>query len=134
MIELIKNLLHRILLPVLRAIFGELHWSPPRWVRGGAGLIQRRAAAMARARARDPLRFWASAFGLLILVVGGFAGLRWYRNRPQPRYLEITVVWPDVTELKPGAKPHPLRVSFSGSAANLGGVGKQVASGITVTP
>ncbi len=127
-------LIHRFLLPVLRAIFGEVHWSPPRWVRGGAGLIQLRAAAMARARARNPLRFWASVCGLLIVMVGGFAGLKWYRNRPQPRYLETTVIAPDATELKPGAKPHPLRVSFSGSAANLGGVGKQVASGITVTP
>ncbi len=89
---------------------------------------------MARAGARNPRRFWASAFGLLIVIVGGFAGLKWYRNRPQPRYLQITVSSPDATELKPGAKPHPLRVSFSGSAANLGGVGKQVASGITVTP
>ena len=89
---------------------------------------------MARARARSPLRFWASACGLLVLIVGGFAGLKWYRNRPQPRYVETTIILPDATELKAGAKPHPLRVSFSESAAKLAGVGKQVASGITVTP
>ncbi len=89
---------------------------------------------MARARARRPLHFWASACGLLVLIVGGFAGLKWYRNRPQPRYVETTIILPDATELKAGAKPHPLRVSFSESAAKLAGVGKQVASGITVTP
>jgi uncharacterized protein YfaS (alpha-2-macroglobulin family) len=126
--------IHRFLLPVLRAIFGEVHWSPPRWMRGGAGLIHGTAAAMARSRARNPLRFWASAFGLLFLIIGGFAGLNWYRHRPRPRYLDLTVTSPTATELKPNAKPNPLRVSFSGSAAKLGSAGKQVTSGIAVTP
>jgi alpha-2-macroglobulin len=134
MIKLIRNLVHGFVLPILHAIFGEIHWSPPRWVRFGAGLIQRAAAALARARARNPLRFWACSAAVVILIVAGSAALNWYRHRPPPRYLEVTVTWPQPTELKPDAKPDPLRVSFSGWAARLGSVGKQVSSGISVTP
>jgi hypothetical protein len=119
---------------VLRAIFGEVRWSPPRWVRFGAHQTNRLAAALARARQRNPLRFWTISAAVVILIVGGSAALNWYRHRPPPRYLEVTVTWPKPTELKPGAKPDLLSVSFSGSAASLGMVGKQVSSGITVTP
>jgi alpha-2-macroglobulin len=111
-----------------------VHWSPPRWLQFGARQINRSLAALNRARRRSPLRFWASCAGVVILIAAGAAAIDWYRHRPPPRYVEYTVTWPGPTELKPGSKPNPVTVSFSGSAAALGSIGKQVPSGITVTP
>ena len=111
-----------------------MHWSPPQWLRFGAGQISRSAAALERARKRSALRFWASIAVVVILILSGSAALNWYRHRPAPRYFEFTVSPPKPTELKPKAKPDTLGLTFSASAAKLGNAGKQVSSGISVTP
>lgn len=126
--------LTRFVVPFLRAIFGEIAWSPPGWVRSVVGWLRKALESLRAARARSPRRFWASAVAIVVLVVGAYAGWTWYRNLPEPHYLEISGAWPSPTPLRPDARPDPLRLGFSGSAARLPDVGKKVVYGITVEP
>ncbi len=71
---------------------------------------------------------------LLVLVGGGLALRHWLANRPQPDYLTVTVLDPAPTPLVKDATPNPLRVVFSGAAAPLDRIGKDVTDGFTVTP
>ncbi len=123
---------------VLRMIFGEIRWSPPPWMKpawGAArGFAVRVSGHLEAARRRNPTTFWISSASSLILIVAGAAALRWYLNRPQPRYVEVNGAWPRATELKPDAQIEPLRLSFTASAARLGTVGKAVTSAITIEP
>ena len=124
--------------PILRALFGELRWSPPAWIRRSAYLVRRTAgelsARLATARESNPRRFWVSVSAVVAVIIAGSATLYWYRHLPEPHYLELSGTWPQPTPLRPEARPYPLRLDFSGSAARLGAVGKKVTYGITVTP
>jgi hypothetical protein len=64
-----------------------------------------------------------------VLVLGGtYAGWRWYEHRPRPIETAFTVTAPQLTcyECEPPAKPNPLLVTFSGSAAPLAQTGKDL--------
>jgi uncharacterized protein YfaS (alpha-2-macroglobulin family) len=128
----------RFVMAVLSALFGEIRWSPPFWMRragGGTRRFARRISTRLDAsRRRNPARFWISSAILLLLVASGAFGFRWYWNRPQPNYVQIKGTLPHATELKPDAIVEPLLLDFSSSAARLGSVGKVVTSGITVDP
>src|SRR5262245_11683537 len=115
---------------VLRAVFGELHWSPPGWAR----TVGRPLVVAGDYRRREPRRFWTATALCVLLVASGYALYRYLESRPKPAYLTIDVVEPTPTRLEPDAKPEPLRVSFSGSAAPLERIGKSVTDGFTVTP
>jgi len=70
-----------------------------------------------------------------VLVVGAsLAAWNWYRHLPQPQTLTITATLPKPTRLEKDAVPDHLVLQFSGSAATLAQVGKEVKSGITTAP
>lgn len=119
-----------ILRRLLRALFGELHWSPPPWAR----VVGRPFVAADGVRRREPRRFWTVVLTLLVLAGGGWGVQRWLASRPKPDYLTVTVVDPAPTPLVTDATPNPLRVQFSGAAAPLDRIGKVVTDGFTVTP
>jgi hypothetical protein len=97
---------------LLRAVIGEIHWSPPPWAVTAAAPLR----AAADVRRRRPGRFWAATLACLLLVAGGIGVWRWIASRPKPAYLTVTVVNPDPTALEPAdAKPNPLRIGFSES-------------------
>src|SRR5579863_2026272 len=128
----------RLVVTVLRALLGDLRWSPPPWMRRMAtaarDAARRTSRAVAASRVANPGRFWMTVSSTLVLIVGAYLGTSWYLHRPQPRYLEISGTWPQPTPLRPDARIDPLRIEFSGSAARLGAVGKIVTSGITIEP
>ncbi len=134
----IAGAFQRFLAPVLRAIFGQIQWTPPAWLpRAGAKMRawSRRAIDwLAVRRAAYPVRFWLEASGILLFIIGSYAGWQWYKHLPEPYYLQVSVRGPGPTPLEPNAIPDPVDVQFSGSAARLGAIGKNVSSGITVTP
>src|SRR3984957_5074711 len=134
----IADAFQRFLAPVLRAIFGQIKWTPPDWLpRAGAKLRAWGGPAidwLAARRAANPVRFWLEASGILLLIIGSYAGWQWYEHLPEPYYLQVSVSRPNPTPLEPNAIPDSVDVQFSGSAAKLGEIGKNVTSGITVTP
>src|SRR5260370_29546961 len=134
-----RRFLLRFILPLLRSTVGQIQWTPPPWLRRAAGSLRdwSRAAVnwLDARREANPARFWIATFAILTFMVGGYAGWRWYENLPEPHYLQVSISRPAPTRLEPpNALPDPLYVQFSGSAAKLGAIGKNVTRGITVTP
>jgi alpha-2-macroglobulin len=128
----------RVGMAILRAIFGEIRWTLPPWMKPAWGATRsvaaRLLARLEATRQRNSSRFWLTGLSSLILIIVGAASFHWYLNRPQLRYVEVTGVWPHATELKPGAQIQPLRVFFTASAARLATAGKTVTAGITIEP
>ena len=94
--------------------------------RGVAWLNTRRTA--------NPTGFWLATSAILALIIGGYAGWQWYEHLPEPYYLQVSVNRPGPTAFEANALPDTINVQFSGSAARLGAIGKNVTSGITITP
>jgi len=134
----IADAFQRFIVPLLRAIFGQIRWTPPAWLLRAAGTLRswssRAIDWLAARRAANPKGFWTAAFALLAFIVGGYAGWQWYEHLPEPYYVQVSVSRPAPTPLEPNAQPDPVDIQFSGSAARLGAIGKNVTSGITVTP
>jgi uncharacterized protein YfaS (alpha-2-macroglobulin family) len=120
---------------LLRPLIGDVQWLAPGWLRGlgnAAGFF-----AMAFSSwVRSDMRRAAIAGGVgLALIAGGVAGKAWYDRLPKPHEVTVEVVTPDPTPVdQPNAKPDPLMIKFSESAATLAGVGKDVTTGIEVEP
>jgi alpha-2-macroglobulin len=134
----VADAFRRFIVPLLRAIFGQFRWTPPAWLPRAVASLRawtvRAINWLAARRAANPTGFWLTTFALLAFIVGGYAGWQWYEHLPEPYYLQVTVSRPGPTPLEPNAVPDPVDIQFSGSAAKLGAIGKNVTSGITVTP
>jgi uncharacterized protein YfaS (alpha-2-macroglobulin family) len=78
-----------------------------------------------------PFRSVSSLLALLLVFV---AFHEWISSRPRPRLLSWNASSPAATPLVDGARPEPLRVSFSDSAAKLEDVGKPVKKGVSMSP
>ena len=114
------------------ALFGV--WSAPPWLRWIASRLARAASqAVAQVRAR-PRASAAVAVALVALGVGGWYGHAWWQARPKPVEVSFKVSDPAVTDFANGGAPRPLSVGFSGSVAPLALVGKEVSSGLRITP
>ncbi|MCM2305104.1 MAG: MG2 domain-containing protein, partial [Elusimicrobia bacterium] len=75
-----------------------------------------------------------SASGLLVLLLILVAVHERISSRPRPRVLSWSVSGPGPTPLKDGARPEPVRVTFSDSAAKLEDIGRAVPRGIALSP
>src|SRR6266852_3709747 len=130
----IADAFRHFILPFLRTIFGQIRWTPPAWLlRADSWLRSRCSRAvnwLAARRASNPAAFWIATFALVAFIVGGYAGWQWYEHLPEPHYLQVSISRPAPTRLEPNAKPDPLDIQFSGSAARLGAIGKNVTRGI----
>src|SRR5258706_15961561 len=91
----------RFVMAILSALFGEIRWSPPTWMRrtgtGTRSFAHRISTRLGAARRRSPARFWFSSAILLLLIAGGAFAFRWYWNRPQPNYVQIKGTLPHAT-------------------------------------
>jgi uncharacterized protein YfaS (alpha-2-macroglobulin family) len=134
----IAGAFQRFLAPVLRAIFGQIKWTPPDWLPRAIARLRiwttRSIDWLAARRAANPKGFWLTTVALLAVIIGGYAGWQWYEHLPEPYYLQVSVSRPGPTPLEPNAIPDTVDVQFSGSAAKLGAIGKNITSGITVVP
>src|SRR5260370_6354796 len=135
----IAGAFQRFLAPVLRAIFGQIQWTPPAWMLRAIATLRswgsRARDWLAARRAANPVRFWLETSAILAFILCGYAAWQWYEHLPEPYYLQVSVSRPGPMPLDvPNAVPDPVDLQFSGSAAKLGAIGKNVTSGITLTP
>lgn len=116
------------------AVFGELQWRAPAWARwiartGG------RAADAARAR---PKRFFLALLALAALGGAGWYGYVWWQAQPRPVEVKLRIVDPGRTEIEQDdpelRKPKPVLIHFDQSVAPLASVGKDVTTGLTLSP
>ena len=118
----------------LRAAVGELHWTPPGWARR----VGRGFSALGEMRRARPRRFYGGAAAIAVLIAGGVALERWIASWPEPEYLQIVVISPEPTPLPregmTAPVPSPLRIHFSGAAAPLERIAKDVVEGIRIDP
>jgi len=75
-----------------------------------------------------------SASGLLALLLVFVAVSAWLTSRPKHRVLSWNASSPAATPLIDGARPEPLRISFTDSAAKLEDVGRTVKAGVSLSP
>ncbi len=75
-----------------------------------------------------------SASGIFALMLALVSIQSWLSSRPRPRVLSWTAAGPGPTPLRDGARPEPLRVTFSDSAAKLEDIGRTVSKGISMEP
>jgi alpha-2-macroglobulin len=118
-----------------RVAFGELHWSPPAWVRS-AGDAARRLRALVRARPRRSAGILAAA---LLVTLASVLGWHWYQSLPKPLEFSVTVAAPERTciECDPPGKPNPVVLNFTGSVAPLEVSGKVIdpaKAGVSIQP
>ncbi|MCU1257342.1 MAG: alpha-2-macroglobulin family protein, partial [Bryobacterales bacterium] len=109
-------------------VIGNLEWHPPRWI-GWSGQQFIRAW---RYLVADRRRVAA----LLLALVSAMAGAVWYKTRPTPHYVNITLTPPGLTAYNDSgiAYIQPLKIAFSESAAPLKQVEKRVTAGIDLSP
>ncbi len=109
-------------------------WSAPPWLRW-CGAVVGWAARGAGTRLVSRPRLSAALLLLLVLAgVGGWHGLRWWKSRPQPVEVTLSVNGPQLTDFAADGLPQGVTVSFSDSVAPLAAVGKFVSTGIQVSP
>jgi hypothetical protein len=125
------NGVRRALAAVTQPVFGSWEWNAPPWLRWSGEQCRRAGTAM-RARPR------ATGIGALILgaaIAGGYAGWVWWEAQPKPVLTTFTVKEPGPMRLdEPDARPEPLVVEFAASVAPLKDVGKDVTTGIALSP
>ncbi|HEY0720147.1 MAG TPA: hypothetical protein VGE50_02720, partial [Gammaproteobacteria bacterium] len=119
--------LMRLVGRIIGSVVGDFHWSPPLWLSVPFAL----AAGWGRNHKRALKRGIPIA---LVVLLGALFGYHWYQSLPQPERFEVSGTSPGLTPLRDGARPEPISIYFSGSAARLEQVGKEVTSGITIQP
>ncbi len=117
---------------LLRAIFGEVRFTPPGW-----------PVVVLKAVHDHPLRWAVLLFAGTLLYYGALETQQWWQgHKPRPRVvnevrqLTASVGVPAVTARSPNEKPkpEPLRLLFSGAAAKLEHINKDNPPGIHLSP
>ena len=119
---------------VLRSVFGRITWEPPDYLTKLTGPVASLFRSFGAWRRQNPRAFRGWTVGLWLLLVAGVGGYQWYIHRPQPHMLTLTGSAPKATKLEEDAKIDSFEIEFSGSAARLEDVGKDVPTGIRLTP
>ena len=119
---------------LLAPILGKLSWNAPPWAEwSGAKFSSASRAAVAK-----PL--WALVLLVALIAVGGGGmwSYQWWQARPKPLEVALTVQNPARTPIENQDEgdrgPRPLIVSFAQSVAPLSMAGKDVATGIQISP
>ena len=115
----------------IESVLGRFEWHAPAWAQSiGHGL--RAVWRVVVAHKAAALKAGGAAALIALVVVGGKA---WYDSRPRPIEVTFQVAPPSVTRYEATeAKPYPLVVHFSASAAPLNLVGKEVTAGVSIRP
>jgi uncharacterized protein YfaS (alpha-2-macroglobulin family) len=117
-----------VIAQIAAPVLGRWQWQPPAWIQFLARQIKRGAGFLAA----DIRRIAVAA----LIIISAVAGYVWYKHRPIPHYVEVTVTAPDLTEYndKGISVIHPLDIAFSEPAAPLDKIDKTVTAGIDMSP
>lgn len=117
---------------ISRPLVGELSWTAPPWARWSGSQI----AAGGRAVAAKPLFAGAAVLLLAAIAAGGVYGYKWWQTRPKPIEVKFSVTNPPRTPIEDetDSQPRPLFIRFQQSVAPLSMSGKEVPTGIRITP
>ena len=119
---------------VLAPVFGNIAWNAPPWARWVGGRI----GSGGRWAGANPARAGLTMLLLLAIAAGGFYGYKWWQARPKPIEVKLTVENPARTPIEnedeKDRDPRPLIVNYGQSVALLSAVGKEVPTGIKITP
>ena len=110
------------------AIFGQVDWHAPPWVKWSSAQLQAATrAALARTR-QQPRQTAFVATAALVLLGGAYGTWRWYQSLPKPVETQFSVTPPEATcyDCEPPEKPNPLLLTFESSAAPLAQTGKDL--------
>ncbi|MEQ1516597.1 MAG: alpha-2-macroglobulin, partial [Usitatibacteraceae bacterium] len=126
--------LSRLLGRALSPVFGNLAWNAPPWARWTGARI----GAGGRWAGANPARAGLVAVLLAAIVAGGFYAYKWWQARPKPIEVKLTIENPPRTEIEAEEEadraPKPLVVRFAQSVAPLAMAGKDVTTGIAISP
>jgi hypothetical protein len=122
--------LWQILSTVLGFFFGSVEYKAPSWMKWCGGKLCNLRAAIAQ----NPVKSLGVIALLAALLAGSWQGWAWYKARPQPVTVKVTVTAPTRTEIEYNLPPNPLTISFDSSVAPIEHVGKTVTAGLTVMP
>jgi uncharacterized protein YfaS (alpha-2-macroglobulin family) len=116
------------------AIFGELNWSSPPWAR-----------SLRRQAAERPGIFWGATLAIIALIFAVVYTYCWYKHQPKPNLPIATITTPKISQLSEDEiYPDDLWIDFNlkdkegnsvaQAVAPLQNIGKEVDTGITLTP
>ncbi|MES1196821.1 MAG: hypothetical protein ABUL58_07750, partial [Steroidobacter sp.] len=102
-----------------RALFGEMNWQPPvwlRWLQHGLVHLYQLIARYLRERPKQAAIISGSILLGAIVIVAGWL---WYQAQPKPVEVGFTITNPPITcySCEPQGKPNVLRVNFNDSVA-----------------
>src|SRR6267143_374487 len=120
----------RFLLLLPAVLFGRLSWAPPRWLQW---LVADLVAGTRWIAARPRLTIALGA-GIVVLGGGSYWAYAWWQARPRPIVVQFSVSNPERTVIEDDKRPTPLVVTFDRPVAPLVNVGKDVTSGIRLSP
>ncbi len=89
-------------------LIGDLSWKPPGWLARISNTVRERRRASA-----------LIALLLIAATVGGWRAWDWYRHRPKPVTISVTVQTIAITPLAKELIPQPLIIKFGASVARL---------------
>ncbi len=118
------SLLFNSILSALMALFGVVHWQPPKWMVAVKSMLLK----------VNPIKIGLALLAMAIIASSSWAAYHWWQSRPQPVTIDFSVQAPEQADFEKNAPPNPLVVTFDGSVAPLALVNKEVAQGISIKP
>jgi alpha-2-macroglobulin len=127
---------------IVKAIFGSVQWSRPKWIdllqqkyqsRMGPKVnwLNEKAKAWCASHKKELKRTGLAVATLAILGVGGYL---YWDSLPKPQQVQVTVHNISATRLEENAKPSNLVITFDHSAARLDEVGKTTTEAVKLKP
>jgi uncharacterized protein YfaS (alpha-2-macroglobulin family) len=118
----------------LGRVFGQMSWQAAPWMTASAGATRSLAGGVRR----RPGLSAGVVVAALVVGLGAWQGLLWWKARPHPpapAVITVQVTPPPLTQYENDpVEPGSLTLRFSGSVAPIERVGKAAGDGIALTP
>jgi uncharacterized protein YfaS (alpha-2-macroglobulin family) len=115
---------------LLSFFFGSVNYQAPSWMKWCGSKLNDLRLAMAQ----KPIKGVVILALIAALGAGGWQGWEWYKSRPQPVTVKVTVTAPTRTQIEDNLPPNPLKISFDSSVAPIEQVGKMISAGVNIMP